>query len=224
MIVVIPNLLTIEEQQQLQKLASTATFVDGKETAGFRAKLVKNNEQVAKDAAGKRQLQEIVVGALNRSKEFRRGAIPHRIRPPLISRYRPGMTYGAHVDDALMGPATGRERTDVSVTVFINDGTEYEGGELVIHSPYGLQEIKLPARYAVVYPSGTLHEVQEVTKGERLVAVTWVQSYVRDERHRQFLSDALEIRDKLHVLDPKAPETDMAFRLYTNLLRLWAET
>jgi len=110
MIVVIPNLLTIEEQQQLQKLASTATFVDGKETAGFRAKLVKNNEQVAKDAAGKRQLQEIVVGALNRSKEFRRGAIPHRIRPPLISRYRPGMTYGAHVDDALMGPATGRER------------------------------------------------------------------------------------------------------------------
>ncbi len=84
--------------------------------------------------------------------------------------------------------------------------------------------MKLPARYAVIYPSGTLHEVAEVTKGERLVAVTWVQSYVRDERHRQFLSDAAEIRDKLHALDPKAPETDTAFRLYTNLLRMWAET
>lgn len=224
MIVIIPDLLTVEEQQKLLQLAATTPFVDGKETAGFRAKLVKNNEQVAKDAAGKKQLQDIVVAALHRSKEFRRGAIPHRIRPPLISRYRPGMTYGAHVDDALMGPANSRERTDVSVTVFINDGTEYEGGELVIHSPYGPQEVKLPARYAVVYPSGTLHEVKEVTKGERMVAVTWVQSYVRDERQRQFLSDTIEIRDKLHALDPKAPETDMAFRLYTNLLRLWAET
>lgn len=223
MIVVIPDVLTKDEQQQLLKLSAMSTFVDGKETAGFRAKLVKNNEQVAKDAENKKQLQEIVVTALNRSKEFRRGAIPHRIRPPLISRYRPGMTYGPHVDDALMGSGN-KERTDVSVTVFINDETEYEGGELVIHSPYGPQEIKLPARYAVAYPSGTLHEVAEVTKGERLVAVTWVQSYVRDERQRQFLADAAEVRDKLHALDPRAPETDTAFRLYTNLLRLWAET
>lgn len=224
MIVIIPDVLTEQEQQQLKTLAADAPFVDGKETAGFRAKLVKNNEQVSKTAANKKQLQEIVLAALNRSTAFRRGAIPHRIRPPLISRYRPGMTYGAHVDDALMGSNATRDRTDVSVTVFINDATEYEGGELVIHSPFGVQEVKLPARYAVVYPSGTLHEVAEVTKGERLVAVTWVQSYVRDERHRQFLSDALDVRDKLHALDPKAPETDKAFRLYTNLMRMWAET
>lgn len=223
MIVVIPDVLTKDEQQQLIKLAALSTFVDGKETAGHRAKLVKNNEQVSKDAENKKQLQEIVVTALNRSRDFRRGAVPHKIRPPLISRYRPGMTYGLHVDDALMGSGN-KERTDVSVTVFINDATEYEGGELVIHSPYGPQEVKLPARYAVIYPSGTLHEVAEVTKGERLVAVTWVQSYIRDERQRQFLSDAAEIRDKLHALDPKAPETDTAYRLYTNLMRMWAET
>jgi PKHD-type hydroxylase len=224
MIVIIPDLLTVQEQQQLKQLAAESPFVDGKETAGFRAKMVKNNEQVARTAATKRQLQEIVITALTRSKEFRRGAIPLRIRPPLISRYRPGMTYGAHVDDALMGNALARDRTDVSVTVFINDATDYEGGELVIHSPFGLQEVKLPARYAVIYPSGTLHEVAEVTKGERLVAVTWVQSYVRDERHRQLLSDALEVRDRLHALDPKSPATDKAFHLYTNLLRLWAES
>lgn len=224
MIVVIPDLLTVEEHAQLKELAANSKFVDGKETAGFRAKLVKNNEQVAKDAADKKKLQDIVTTALNRSPAFRRGAIPHRVRPPLISRYRPGMAYGAHVDDALMGSSVNRERTDVSVTVFINDATEYEGGELVIHSPYGIQEVKLPARYAVIYPSGTLHEVAEVTQGERLVAVTWVQSYVRDERHRQLLADVLDIRDKLHELDPKLPETDKAFRLYTNLLRLWAET
>lgn len=224
MIVVIPDILTVDEQSQLRLLASQSAFVDGKQTAGFRAKLVKNNEQVAKDATNKRQLQEIVITALNRSKDFRRGAIPFRIRPPLISRYRPGMSYGPHVDDALMGSVTGRDRTDVSVTVFINDAKEYEGGELIIHSPFGTQQIKLPARYAVIYPSGTLHEVAAVTKGERLVAVTWVQSYVRDERHRQFLSDALDVRDKLHLIDPQLPEADTASRLYTNLLRLWTET
>lgn len=223
MIVIIPDVLTVDEQSQLRLLASQSNFVDGKETAGFRAKMVKNNEQVAKDATNKRQLQEIVVGALNRSKDFRRGAIPFRIRPPLISRYRPGMTYGPHIDDALMGSGASRDRTDVSCTVFINDASEYDGGELVIHSPYGVQEVKLPARYAVIYPSGTLHEVAEVTKGERLVAVTWIQSYVRDERHRQFLSDAIQVRDKLHAIDPKLPETDTAFRLYTNLLRMWTE-
>lgn len=224
MIVIIPNILTVDEQSQIRLMASQATFIDGKETAGFRAKLVKNNEQVSKDTANKQQLQEIVVTALNRSKEFRRGAVPFRIRPPIISRYRPGMNYGAHVDDALMGSTSSRDRTDVSCTVFINDAAEYEGGELVIHSPFGLQEVKLPARYAVIYPSGTLHEVAEVTKGERLVAVTWIQSYVRDERHRQFLSDALEVRDKLHAIDPQLPEADTATRLYTNLLRMWAET
>ncbi|WP_374384836.1 Fe2+-dependent dioxygenase [Dongia sp.] len=223
MILIIPDVLTPDEQSQLRLLASQSNFVDGKETAGFRAKLVKNNEQVAKDASNKKQLQEIVVGALLRSKEFRRGAIPLRIRPPLISRYRPGMTYGVHVDDALMGSSLARDRTDVSCTVFLNDAKEYEGGELVVHSPYGIQEIKLPARYAVIYPSGTLHEVAEVTKGERLVAVTWIQSYVRDERHRQFLYDALQIRDKLHSIDPKMVEADTACHLYTNLLRLWSE-
>ena len=223
MILIIPDVLTVEEQSQLQLLASQSNFVDGKETAGFRAKLVKNNEQVAKGEANKKKLQEIVTTALLRSTEFRRGAIPLRIRPPLVSRYRPGMTYGLHVDDSLMGSTLARDRTDVSCTVFINDVGDYEGGELVVHSPYGVQEVKLPARYAVIYPSGTLHEVAEVTKGERLVAVTWIQSYVRDERHRQFLYDALKIRDKLHSIDPKMPEADTASHLYTNLLRLWAE-
>lgn len=224
MIVIIPDVLTLEEQRELKRLAGELPFVDGKETAGFRAKLVKNNEQVSKEAHGRQIMQKMVLGALARSKEFRTGALPHKIRPPLISRYRPGMSYGLHVDDALMGQTFQRERSDVSVTVFINDATDYDGGELVIHSPYGPQEVKLPARYAVVYPSSTLHEVAEVTKGERLVAVTWVQSYVRDERQRQILADMMRVRNKLHALDPNGEETNLAFHIHTNLTRMWSET
>lgn len=224
MIVTIPSVLNSEELQKLRKLAAQVPFAEGKETAGFRAKMVKNNEQMAKDAEGRRELQEIVVRGLANSKEFRRTGMPHKIRPPLISRYRVGMSYGPHVDDALMGQPFQRERSDISVTVFISDASEYDGGELVIHSPYGVQEIKLPAGYAVTYPSNTLHEVAEVTRGERLVGVTWVQSYVRDERQRQILSDMFMVREKLHHLDPKGHETNLAFHIHSNLIRMWSET
>jgi PKHD-type hydroxylase len=133
------------------------------------------------------------------------------------------MAYGKHVDNALMGPKSARERSDVSVTVFLSDVGEYEGGELVIYSPFGAQEVKLPAGSAVAYPSYTLHEVAEVTSGERLVAVTWVQSFVRDDRHREILADIAGIRDRLATLAPDAVETDSASRLHANLLRMWAE-
>ena len=37
--------------------------------------------------------------------------------PLILSRYKPGMAYGTHVDDALMQGL----RTDVSFTVFLSD-------------------------------------------------------------------------------------------------------
>ena len=224
MISCIADVLTPEELKQFREVVGSAQFVDGKETAGPRAKRVKNNEQISKTDQSRRKLQEMVVAALYRNPEFRRSAMPHRIRPPLISRYRPGMSYGLHVDDALMGPLEARDRSDVSVTVFISDVGEYEGGELVIHTPYGMQEIKLPSGHLVAYPSSSLHEVTPVTAGERLVSVTWVQSYIRDEKQREALSDLAIIRNKLNTLAPSAPETDLAFRLHTNLMRLWTET
>jgi PKHD-type hydroxylase len=224
MIVCIPEVLTPKELGEIRAKALSLPFVDGKETAGARARLVKRNEQVSKSAEERKEIQSQIIAALRRSKEFDRCVLPKNIRPPLISRYRPGMTYGKHVDDALMGPVGARDRSDVSVTLFLSDVGDYEGGELVIHSPFGMQEVKLPAGSAVAYPSWTLHEVTEVTSGERLVAVTWVQSYVRDDSRREILGDLAAIRDHLAKLDPGGQETDAAFRAHTNLLRMWAET
>lgn len=223
MIVCIPDVLTSEELTKLRDEIAKLPFVDGKETAGQRAKRVKRNEQVSKDAAERRPLQELLLKALTRNRKFARASYAHRIRPPLLSRYRAGMAYGIHVDDAMMGPSNSRDRSDISVTIFISDPKDYEGGELVIHSPYGIQEVKLPAGSAVIYPSSSLHEVAEVKSGERVVAVTWVQSYVRDEKQREMLVDLTTIRDKLAGLAPDAKETDLAYRLHANLLRMWAE-
>lgn len=223
MIVCIADALSLEEVKKLRAEAALLPFVPGLETAGGRARRVKNNEQVSQKAEERKALHEIVVAALLRNKEFHRAALPKRVRPPLISRYRQGMAYGKHVDNALMGPKTARERSDVSITVFISDIDEYDGGELIIHGAFGMQEVKLPSGSVVVYPSSSLHEVAEVTRGERLVAVTWAQSYVRDERQREILAHLAQVKDKLNDTMPDAIETDLAHHTYTNLLRMWAE-
>ncbi len=224
MIICIPDILTQAELKTIREQVLSLPFVDGRETAGSRAKLVKRNEQVSKTNEERKPVQALIVTALRRSHEFTRNVVPQHIRPPLISRYRPGMAYGKHVDDPLMGPVNARERSDVAVTVFLSDAADYEGGELVIHSPFGDQQVKLPAGAAVTYPASTLHEVTEVTKGERLVSVTWVQSYVRDERQREILADVARVRDLLAKIAPKAAEADAAHRIHCNLLRLWSET
>lgn len=224
MILCIPDVLTAEEIKKLRAEAALLPFVPGAETAGGRARRVKNNEQISQKADERKALHEIVIAALSRSKEFNRATLPKRIRPPLISRYRPGMAYGKHVDNALMGPKAARERSDVSLTAFISDIDEYDGGELVIHGAFGMQEVKLPSGSVVAYPSSSLHEVTEVTRGERLVAVTWVQSYVRDDRQREILAHLAQVKDKMGEIAPDMDETDLVHHTYTNLLRMWAET
>lgn len=218
----IPDVLGWPELKSLRAVIAKGEFADGKTTAGARARRVKDNVQMTRGTEATRSAQATVLKALRGNETFQRAALPKSIRPPLISRYLPGMRYGAHVDDALMGRGT-KTRSDVAVTLFISDPADYEGGELLIESPYGPQEIKLPAGSAVIYPSSTLHRVAEVTRGERLAAVTWVQSYLRDPARRELLYDLHRIRTRLAALDPDSEETDLAYKTYANLLRLWSE-
>ncbi len=223
MLEVIPEIITETERKAMIDVINGMTFVDGKTTAGKRAARVKKNEQAGNDDVGaKKDLQAKVVKALKSSGQFQRFALPSKIATPLVSRYRSGMEYGLHVDNATM--ADGSIRTDLSVTVFLNGVEDYDGGELEIFSGYGPVKIKLPAGSAVVYPSATLHRVLPVTRGERLAAVTWVESQVRDPARREILYDMGLARSRLEKEIPNAEETDRANRAYTNLLRMWTGT
>ncbi len=184
---------------------------------------MKNNLQLKKQAPGAEEIKKSIVKALSQNDEFQRVAIPKVVQKPLISRYRKGMNYGLHVDDALMGGDC-KVRTDLSVTLFLNDPSEYDGGELAVETAMGEEQIKLPAGTAVVYASGALHRVAPVSRGERIAAVTWVESHVRDPLQREVLSDLDLIRRRLAEVSPDSRETDLAFKTYANLLRMWAET
>jgi PKHD-type hydroxylase len=223
MIACIPDLLTADELKTCREAAALAEFVDGGETAGPRARRIKRNRQISKSDNARRPIQEIIVAALYRHPEIARIALPHRIRPPLISRYARGHSYGRHVDEPLMGLRDDRTRSDLSCTVFLSDISDYAGGELLIELAPDPIRVKLPAGHAVIYPSTFLHSVTEVTEGERLVAATWIQSHVRDLERRKILSDLAVIRSRLSKLDPDGKETDLAFQVRANLLRMWSE-
>ncbi len=62
-----------------------------------------------------------------------------------------------------------------------------------------------------------------MTRGERLAAVTWLQSYLRDPAKRETLYDIYRSREKLAELRPDDEEADLAFKTYANLLRMWSE-
>lgn len=224
MLLQIPKVLSKDKLTVIQAILAKSQFIDGKLSAGMAAERVKNNEEIAGDAREIQQLNNLVMGSLVQHPVYQSATLPIKIASPFYARYRPGMTYGDHVDDPVMGPPQGRYRSDVSTTVFLNEPDSYEGGELVIRTSFGDQRIKLPAGHAVVYPSSSLHHVAEVTQGERLVAVTWAQSMVRDAARRELLYELNQARENLLQQRPEEDATKRVDVAYVNLIRMWAET
>jgi len=223
MLLRIPSVLTRDQLDAVRTLLTNANFVDGKLSAGMAAKRVKHNEELDKHAQPMSILNNIVMGSLVQHPVYRGGALPLRVASPLYARYTPGMSYGDHLDDPIMGADGALYRSDVAITVFLNDPDAYDGGELIVRSSFGTNEVKLPAGDAVMYPASSLHQVREVTRGERLVAVTWVQSLVRDPARRELLYQLNQAREKLLRVSPAAEETAQVDNAYMNLIRMWGD-
>ena len=221
MLIEIPQLLNSAQLQKVHELLEGATFVDGKLTAGMAARRVKENEELEPVPELQQRINRILMAAIAHNARFRSFALPHRMADFIVARYQPGMHYGDHVDDPIMGG--GKFRTDVSMTIFLNDPDSYEGGELVIRTPFGDQKVKLAAGSAVVYPSRSVHGVADVARGQRLVALTWMQSFVRDPGQRELLFELDQAREHLLRTEPDAEHTKAVDRSYANLLRMWAD-
>ena len=221
MIFSIPNLITKQEIAKITSSLSQSEFADGKLTAGWHAKLVKNNQQLNKQADLGTQLTLQIKSALDRNNLFQIAVRPRAIHSVLLSRYDMGMSYDRHVDNALMNDK-GLWRSDISFTIFLSSPDDYEGGELVIEGADDEKFYKLEAGSAIVYPSTTLHRVNPVTKGTRFVAVGWVQSLVRSSEDREILFDLETARRVIFTKDGKTAEFDLISKSIANLLRKWA--
>ncbi|MEE9493794.1 MAG: Fe2+-dependent dioxygenase [Gammaproteobacteria bacterium] len=223
MLTIIPDVLTPSQIQNAVSMLASGQFVDGRLSAGSMAKQVKNNEELKQNSALLERLNAIVMSSLVQHPLFQAVTHPLRIASPFYARYGADKSYGDHVDDPVMGPPGGQYRTDVSTTVFLNEPEEYEGGELVINTPFRQQSVKLAAGSAVVYPSSSLHHVNKVRAGTRLVAVTWIQSMVRSPEKRELLYTLYQARESLLKSSPDSVETAQVDQSYVNLVRMWAE-
>ncbi|MDH3609563.1 MAG: Fe2+-dependent dioxygenase [Gammaproteobacteria bacterium] len=221
MLVQIKNILGDTELQKIQDLLKTAKFRDGHLSAGMAAQQVKNNLEVS-DEDITSVLNNIVMNNVVRHPVYQQAALPHRIATPFYARYETGMEYGEHIDDPIMGQGD-RYRSDLAMTIFLNSPDEYKGGELIIQTPFGEQTIKYSAGDAVLYPATTRHRVVKVTSGERLVAVTWVQSLIRDNEQRELLYQLSKTREKMLRKDPDSEDTKCIDSTYVNLVRMWSE-
>jgi len=206
----------------VRDLLRDAPFQDGRLSAGKDAVRIKHNEELANEDL-QSQLNRLVLGALYTHPEFQAAALPLRMSGAFYARYLPGMHYGLHVDDPVMGPEGGRYRSDIATTIFISEPQDYDGGELIINTEFGEQGIKLPAGDAVIYPASSLHKVADITRGERLVAVTWSQSMVRDPAQRRLLHELYLSLETLRTVTPDAEVTASINHVYVNLIRMWAD-
>ncbi|WP_440874678.1 Fe2+-dependent dioxygenase [Thalassotalea sp. PLHSN55] len=224
--VVIEQILSKAEVQEFQQILDASPWLDGKNTAMGMASSVKNNQQADANHANIRQLANRLLTRVGETPQLISAALPHKIFPPCFNQYGVSEEYGYHVDAAIMRLPNSQDviRSDVSMTVFLNEPEEYEGGELVIATEFGEQKVKLSAGQAVVYPSSSLHKVTAVTSGKRLAAITWMQSMIPDATLRQtlFQLDAT-IQTLIQQQQTDRAELDRLHNVYHNLIRQFSQ-
>ena len=228
MLICVPDVLSKTDVADFRRLMDACDWEDGRSTAGAQSAMIKKNEQLPPDSEAARTLGNRIISALTANPRFISAAIPQQIFPPLFNRYAAsnGHHFGIHVDNAVRGDRlTGlRIRTDLSVTLFLSEPEEYDGGELIIEDFYGSHEIKLPAGHLVLYPASSLHMVTPVTRGMRVASFFWLQSMIRDAHARSLIFDLdSTIQALVERLGRDDPETVKLTGIYHNLIRYWAE-
>lgn len=222
----IPHVLNTEQLQYFREQLKQAQWTDGKITTGSLSANVKNNQQLSVEHPIAKQLGQIILDALAQHPLFMSAALPLEIMPPFFNRYDTAQSFGFHVDNAIRHIPQSRQRirTDLSCTLFLNDPTDYEGGELVIEDTYGYHEAKLPAGDLILYPSTSLHEVSTITSGSRIASFFWLQSMIRDDANRHMLFNLDQSIQALRVqLGDQHAQVVQLTSLYHNLIRKWAE-
>lgn len=224
MLLHVPDVFSKAKVKDMCSMLDAGGWVDGAKTAGPLAVQAKHNLQFSIDSPQYLLLSESILSGLEHHPLFVSAALPYKILPPMFNRYENNGTYGNHIDNAIQTDHRygGMVRTDISVTVFLSEPEDYEGGELVIEDTYGSHEVKLPAGDAIIYPSSSLHRVEPVTEGKRIASFMWVQSLVRDAWQRNMLFELDMTLLKLRGQLGSSPEIVALTGHYHNLLRQWS--
>jgi PKHD-type hydroxylase len=222
MFTIISNLLGVDDLTTINNILSKSNFVDGRLSAGPSALDVKHNLELSDSNELKNNLNNIVMNKLVHHPDYRAICWPKKLSAPIYSRYEPSMFYGMHTDDPVMGDSE-LYRSDISMTIFLTSPDEYCGGELTIVETGGERQFKLEAGSVLFYPSSSQHYVAPITEGIRQVAVTWLQSSIREPEKRKVLFDLYRTREMLMKENPESEAHELVSASFNNLVRMWID-
>ena len=210
--------LTTEEINLIKKELDkyTQDWEDGRKTAGSHASKVKNNLQLSRESEVSKKFTKFIIEKLNKDQLIKSFSLSKKIHGTIFTKSKKGMKYGRHIDNTFM--STGR--ADLSFTLFLSNVDSYEGGELIIENINSKNTFKLNAGQILIYPSTYLHSIQEVTQGERLVFIGWIESYVKSIEEREYLFDLDAGARGILAKNGRSDELDLIFKSYSNFLRL----
>ena len=200
--------------KELEKFSQD--WEDGKKTAGTYASKVKNNMQLKRESEVSKKFTKFIINKLNRDQLIKSFSLTKKIHGTIFTKSTKGMKYGRHIDNTFMSSG----RADLSFTLFLSNEDKYQGGELIIENMNTKNKFKLSAGQILIYPSTYLHSVQEVTQGERLVLIGWIESYVKSIEEREYLFDLDAGARGILAKNGRSDELDLIFKSYSNLLRV----
>jgi len=212
------QLLNLKEINLIKKELEEATqdWEDGKKTAGSHASMLKNNLQLNRNSEVSKNNSQLINKKILSNQLIKSFSLPKRIHGIMFTKSSKNMNYGRHIDNPYMSSG----RSDLSFTLSLTNKDLYKGGELIIQSMNSEEKFKLNAGEIIIYPSSYLHAVDEVKKGERLVCVGWIESYVRSTEEREYLFDLDAGARGLLAKHGRSDELDLIFKSYANLLRM----
>jgi PKHD-type hydroxylase len=222
MFAIIPNLLDANELKTVNEILSKSDFIDGRLSAGKLSTGKKHNLELSDSDGILNRLNSIVMNRLVHHPDYRAICWPKKLAAPIYSRYESSMFYGVHTDDPVMGDDE-LYRSDISMTIFLSSAEDYQGGELTIIETGIERQFKLAAGSVLFYPSGSQHYVAPVTEGVRQVAITWLQSSIRDAEKRKVLLDLYRTREELLENNPESEACRLVSASLNNLVRMWVD-
>ena len=215
------QLLNAEEINLIKKDLDdeTQNWEDGGKTAGSHASIVKNNLQLNRNSEVSKKYSQLINKKILSNQLIKSFSLPKRIHGIMFTKSSENKNYGRHIDNPYMSSG----RSDLSFTLSLTNKEFYKGGELIIETMNTEEKFKLNAGEIILYPSSYLHQVNEVKKGERLVCVGWIESYVKSTEKREYLFDLDAGAKSLLAKHGRSDELDLIFKSYSNFLRVMGD-
>jgi len=213
------QLFTPDEVSSMLESIQDKAWTAGVTVNPEMAKKVKFNRELHFSDA-KVELKKIM-DRISANTQLQKDTMIRKILPPKFNRYSQDGEYKRHSDapymDVNLNGKIETLRTDYSMTIFLTEG--YEGGKLVIEGDTQV-EIKGPIGSCVVYPSDSIHYVTPVTEGERICAITWLESRIKDNGERSILRD---LRSAMLELEMFSETQTNLSSIHGRLTRKWSK-